>query len=363
LDWLTFEQTEIALMLKKILAESGYILLILWGVVTLLFFLFNILPGDPARMLTGQRTDKATVENIKRDLGLDLPLWKQYFLYINDVSPLSIDQRTENARYQGITLIPVASKRVVLKMPYLRKSYQSKQPVSEMIWKAAPASLLLAFTSILLAVIVGIPMGVVSAMKADTWIDRLSLSFSSIGMSLPSFFAAILIGWIFAYVLGNITGLNLTGSLYEYGADSRYLALQNLILPTITLGIRPLSVVVQLTRNSLLTEMKSDYFRTARAKGLSINKAIWKHALRNSLNPVVTALSGWFASMLAGMVFVEYIFAWKGLGYMLVDALNQYDFPVVMGCILFISVIFIAINNLTDLAYKILDPRIRIKST
>ncbi len=350
-------------MLKKTLSETFYILLILWGVVTLLFFLFNILPGDPARMLTGQRTDKATVDNIKRDLGLDLPVWQQYFLYLNDVSPLSIDKRSEQARYGGITLLPLDTKRIALKMPYLRKSYQTKQPVSQMIWQAAPASLLLAYTSILLAIVVGIPLGVVSAMKADSWIDKLSLSVSSIGMSLPSFFSAILIGWIFAYLLGNLTGLNLTGSLYEYSLDSKHLALHNLILPTITLGIRPLSVVVQLTRNSLLTEMKSDYFRTARAKGLSYRKAIWKHALLNSLNPVVTALSGWFASMLAGMVFVEYIFAWKGIGYMLVDSLSQYDFPVVMGCILFISVIFIIMNNLTDLAYKILDPRIRIKST
>ncbi|MDD4747119.1 MAG: ABC transporter permease [Salinivirgaceae bacterium] len=349
-------------MLKRALQQTGYILLILWGVVTLLFFLFNVLPGDPARMLTGQRTDKTTVENIKRDLGLDLPQWQQYLLFLNDLSPLSFDRRHEQARYEGITILPINNSRIVAKMPYLRKSYQTKQPVTEMIATVASASLLLAFSSILLAIFIGIPLGVFAASKAETWIDRTIISVSSIGMSLPSFFAAILIGWLFAFVLGKYTGLSLTGSMYNYDIDSKKLALQNLILPSITLGIRPLSVVVQLTRNSLLTEIKSDYFRTARAKGLSIKNAIWKHALRNSLNPVVTALSGWFASMLAGMVFVEYIFSWKGLGYMLVDALNQYDFPVVIGCILFISVLFIAINILTDLIYKMLDPQMRLKT-
>ena len=349
-------------MAKRVFKEMGYILLILWGVVTLLFFLFNILPGDPARMLTGQRTDKTTVDNIKRDLGLDLPQWQQYLLFLNDLAPLSIDKKNDNARYGGISVVSTSKYRIVAKMPYLRKSYQTKQSVTYMIATVAPASLLLAFTSILLAIVIGIPMGIVAASKAETWLDRFLISISSVGMSLPSFFAAILIGWIFAFVLGKYTGLNLTGSMYNYAVETKFPALQNLILPAVTLGIRPLSVIVQLTRNSLLTEMKSDYFRTARAKGLSIRKAIWKHALKNALNPVVTAISGWFASMLAGMVFVEYIFAWKGLGYMLVDALNQYDFPVVIGCILFISILFIIINILTDITYKILDPKMRLKT-
>ncbi len=349
-------------MIKKLTKDVSYILLILWGVVTLLFFLFKVLPGDPAHMLVGQRSDKSTVENIKRDLGLDLPLWQQYFLYLNDLSPLSIDKKIENQRYDGITILNFYQYRFIFKAPYLRKSYQTKQPVSEMLAKAAPASLLLAFASIMLAVLIGIPTGIISAVKPNSYIDKISLSISSVGMSLPSYFAAILIGWIFAFILRKYTGLNLTGSLYEYDLDTKKIALQNIILPAFTLGTRPISVVMQLTRNSLITEMKSDYFRTARAKGLSVKKAIYRHALPNSLNPVVTALSGWFASMLAGMVFVEYIFAWKGLGYMLVDALNQYDFPVVMGCVLFISIFFIIINKLTDWTYKILDPRIRIST-
>jgi len=183
-----------------------------------------------------------------------------------------------------------------------------------------------------------------------------------LGMSLPSYFAAILMAWIFAFLLKDYTGLSITGSLFEYDLNGKYLAPQNIILPGITLGLRPLSVVVQLTRNSLDQQMKQNYFRTARAKGLSVNQAIRRHALKNALNPVVTAISGWFASMIAGMVFVEYIFSWKGIGFMLVEALNQYDFPVVMGCILIISTIFIGINYLTDFVYTLLDPRIRLSS-
>lgn len=231
-------------MINKLTKDFLYILLILWGVATLLFFLFKVLPGDPAHMLVGQRTDSATVENINRDLGLDLPLWQQYFLYLNDLSPISIDKNHEDSRYGGVTLIPISEHRAVLKAPYLRKSYQTKQLVSDMLLEAAPASLLLASAAILLAILIGLPAGIVAAIKEDSWIDRLLLSISSIGMSLPSYFAAILIGWIFAFLLGKYTGLNLTGSLYEYDLVTKRLALQNIILPAITLGIRPLSVVM-----------------------------------------------------------------------------------------------------------------------
>ena len=168
--------------------------------------------------------------------------------------------------------------------------------------------------------------------------------------------------WLFGFVLHNYTGLNMTGSLYEvddYGRGS-FLQLKNLILPALTLGIRPLSVIIQLSRNSLLEVLSMDYVRTATAKGLSKFTVIFKHALRNALNPVVTAVSGWFASLLAGAVFVEYIFAWNGIGKEIVDALNKMDLPVVMGAVLFIASIFVIINILVDLIYGWLDPRIKI---
>ena len=178
---------------------------------------------------------------------------------------------------------------------------------------------------------------------------------------MPSFFAAILIGWFFAYILGDLTNLNLTGNLYEiddYGEGMK-LQLKNLILPAFTLGIRPLAVVTQLSRSSMLEVLNQDYIRTARAKGLKFSRIILKHALKNSLNPVITAISGWFASLMAGVIFVEYIFGWRGLGYVMVDALNNYDLPLVMGCVITIAVIFIFINIIVDIMYSILDPRIQ----
>ena len=199
-------------------------------------------------------------------------------------------------------------------------------------------------------------------MYKDTLLDKIILFFSVLGMSLPSFFASIIMAWLFGFVLHNYTGLNMTGSLYEvddYGRGS-FLQLKNLILPALTLGIRPLSVIIQLSRNSLLEVLYMDYIRTATAKGLSKFTVIFKHALRNALNPVVTAVSGWFASLLAGAVFVEYIFAWNGIGKEIVDALNKMDLPMVMGTVLFIASIFVIINILVDLIYGWLDPRIKI---
>lgn len=168
--------------------------------------------------------------------------------------------------------------------------------------------------------------------------------------------------WLFGFVLHDFTGLEMTGSLVEMDPfEGLKLNWSNLILPSITLGIRPLAVIVQLTRTSLLDVMQQDYIRTARAKGLSRSVVLFKHALRNALNPVLTAISGWFGSLLAGAVFIEYIFGWKGVGKVTVDALEHYDFPVVMGAVLMVSVFFVIINILVDILYMRLDPRVRMQ--
>ena len=359
-------------MANFLLKRFLYALLILWGVITVIFFLFNILPGDPAKMMLGQRSDISTIESIRKELGLDKSKGAQYFKYLNDLSPLSLHNERnsesyiylDNEKYQYVKLFNISKKRtLVLKYPYLRRSYQSKKQVSQIIRETLPNTFILAIVAIIFATFAGIFLGVIAAIKKDSLFDRLSLLFSALGMSLPSFFAAILIGWIFAFVLGDLTGLNLTGNIYEIDdfGEGIHLQLKNLILPAFTLGIRPLSIVVQLSRNSMLDVLSQDYIRTAKAKGLSFGYIIWKHALKNSLNPVITAISGWFASLMAGVVFVEYIFGWKGLGYIIVDSLNNYDLPVVVGCVLTISVMFIIINTLTDLLYGILDPRIKME--
>ena len=359
-------------MITYIIRRLLYSLLILLGVVTLVFFLFNILPGDPAKMMMGQRSDEESLKIIRNDLGLDKSKGQQYLKYLNDLSPLSFYNINDpehyyyldKEKYKGAKILFKISKKsaLVLKAPFLRRSYQSRKAVSEIIGETLFNTFILALTSIVFATIIGIFIGIITALKKDSILDRLLVAFSAFGMSLPSFFAAILIGWFFAFVLGGITGLNITGNLYEIDdfGEGVHLQLKNLILPAFTLGIRPLAIVIQLSRNSLLEVLSQDYIRTARAKGLKSTRIIIRHALKNSLNPVITAISGWFASLMAGVVFVEYIFGWKGLGYIIVQALNNYDLPVVMGCILTISIIFLIINILVDIIYAMLDPRVRI---
>jgi len=162
--------------------------------------------------------------------------------------------------------------------------------------------------------------------------------------------------------LHNYTGLNLTGSWFDIDETTgqKYLTLKNLILPSITLGIRPLAIITQLTRSSMLDVLNQDYIRTAYAKGLNKRIVIFKHALRNALNPVITAITGWFAELLAGAFFVEYIFGWKGIGKVTVDALDKLDYPVVMGSVLFSASFFILINILADILYGVVDPRVRL---
>ena len=360
-------------MLSFLTKRFLYALLVLWGVISLVFFLFNILPGDPAKMMMGQRSDISTIESIRKELGLDRSKGMQYLKYLNDLSPISFHNPKNSESYFYLDTTYYNSKKlfnsssnsvVVLKSPYLRRSYQSKKQVSEIIKETLPNTFILALVSIIFATLIGIFLGIIAAIKKDSFFDRVSLLFSALGMSLPSFFAAILIGWIFAFILGNFTGLNLTGNLYEIDdfGEGIHLQLKNLILPAFTLGIRPLAIVIQLSRNSMLDVLSQDYIRTAKAKGLSFSRIIWRHALKNSLNPVITAVSGWFASLMAGVVFIEYIFGWKGLGYVIVDSLNKYDFPVIMGCVLTISIIFIIINTLVDILYSFLDPRIRLSN-
>ena len=359
-------------MLRYTIKRLLYGLLVLLGVVTLVFFLFNILPGDPARMMLGQRADAESIEIINRDLGRDKPVGVQYLNYLNDLLPISLHNNADPDNFFYLnpdkyapftTLLKAGSTSVVLKAPYLRRSYQSQRKVSEIIATAFPQTALLAVVALTFALILGILLGVLSAIYKDSWVDRLTLVLSTLGMSLPSFFAAILIAWFFAYVLADWTHLNMFGNLYtvdDYGTGE-YLDLKNLILPALTLGIRPLATLTQLTKNSMLEALSQDYIRTARAKGIPERRVIFHHALRNALNPVVTSASGWLAGLLAGAVFVEYVFDWKGMGIVIVDGLDKYDFPVVMGAILFICVLLIVINILTDILYGLLDPRVRIK--
>lgn len=338
-----------------------------FGVITVVFFLFAVLPGDPARMMLGQQQDSEQMEAIYERYGFDLPVWQQYLYYINDLSPISWHPESGFGSYSpdtygGRVLLEGARGTLVVKWPYLRTSFQQQgKKVSDILVNVLPNTLLLAVCAIALSLLVGIPMGLMAAKFQGSWIDRSLVVLSSLGMSVPSFFSAILIAWLFGFVWHQFTGLEMNGNLYElddYG-EAVHLRWKNLLLPAFTLGIRPLGVVTQLTRSSVLEVLELDYIRTARSKGLTEARVLFRHALPNALIPVVTAVSGWFASMLAGAVFVEYIFGWNGLGKQLVEALNLLDLPVVMGGVLVIGLLFVLVNLLVDLLYAILDPRLR----
>ncbi|RKF04506.1 peptide/nickel transport system permease protein [Tenacibaculum lutimaris] len=358
-------------MFQYIINKIFYGFLTLFGVVTVIFLLFNILPGDPARMMLDQREDTEQLQNIRKKYGFDKPVFTQYLYYLNDVSPLSFHSKNKEnytflseGKYNAQSLFSIGNTEVVIKTPYLRQSFQKNgKNVSEVIKETLPNTTILAIVAITIALFLGIILGIFSALFKDTFFDRFIAVISTLGMSVPSFFSAILFAWFFGFVLNKYTNLEMTGSLYEVDnfGEGMHIQWKNLILPAIVLGIRPLAVVIQLMRNSLLETLSQDYIRTAKAKGLTMYQVIKKHALKNSLNPVITAISGWFASMLAGAVFVEYIFNWNGLGKEIVNSLNTLDLPVIMGAVLVVATLFIIINILVDILYSWLDPRIRLQ--
>jgi peptide/nickel transport system permease protein len=407
--------------MRYMLGKVGYGLLVLLGVVTVVFFLFNLAPGDPVRSLVGDNASEETVQNIRRKHDLDLALGQRYFHYLNDLSPFSIHQLEQSehrwyfdsTKYDGFALCKGDTWGFFLKQPYLKRSFISDKSVAAMLGEVMPGTILLAVSSILLALLMGLVMGIIAALHKDGFYDRLMLFLSALGMAGPSFFVAMLVAylgaivwrdaivlpwaligilavwclsirvkwirmpswiWLTASLLICIcsswlgpkwfihlpgTQLQMTGSLSSVNVwDGAYLDLKNMMLPTVTLMVRPLSVIVQLTRSSLLDIMQQDFIRTARAKGLPERIVIGKHALRNALNPVITAISGWFASLLAGAVFVEFVFGWKGLGQQMFQAIESRDLPVVMGGVIVIGFAFVLINLMVDMMYRWIDPRV-----
>jgi peptide/nickel transport system permease protein len=349
-------------MYRFVIKKLIYGLLVLAGVVVLVFVLFQGF-GDPTRLIMGQTGDSTTQANIRKELYLDQPKWKQFVYYLNDVSPIGFHSRGEISSKQLKGFFIGGENTVGIKVPYLRKSYQSKREVGSILMQALPGTLILAIAAMIIAVVIGIPLGVIAAVRQNTWVDTSAIFSSIVGISAPSFFMGIVVAYLFGFVLSDWTGLHISGSWLEIDdvTGEKRLTLQNLILPAFTLGIRPLAIITQLTRSAMLDTLDQDYIRTAYAKGLGKRKVIWKHGLRNALNPVITAITGWFAELLAGAFFVEYIFGWQGIGKVTVDALDKLDYPVVMGSVLVSASFFILINLLADILYGVIDPRVKMQ--
>jgi peptide/nickel transport system permease protein len=413
--------------MRWLVGKIGYGITVLLGVVTVVFFLFNLTPGDPVRSLVGDNASEEMVQNIRRKLDLDLPLGQRYVHYLNDLSPLSIHHFSDSTHrlffdpkiYSGQRLLPLQGLTLYLKAPYLKRSFISDKSVSALLGEVMPGTIVLAVFSIFLSLLLGLVMGMIAALNKDGFYDQLMLLLSALGMAGPSFFIAMLVAyfgaiqwrdeivmpwlplviaifwiavkstkwgkslpkwsgksvmvlalgaflaswmapiWYFVHLPG--TGLQMTGSLTSVHVwEGEYVDVKNMILPMITLMVRPLSVIVQLTRSSLLDVMQQDFIRTARAKGLPERRVIIVHGLRNALNPVITAVSGWFASLLAGAVFVEFVFGWKGLGQQMFNAIESRDLPVVMGGVIVIGFAFVVINLIVDMLYAWVDPRVKM---
>ncbi len=348
-------------MLSYFFSRLGYGIIVLLLVTIIVSSIVHLSPVDPTRLTFGQRMDEATVTSKRKQLGLDLPLYQQVGKYLADITPLLICRKANwSEAYEG-RYLTIGSIAIGAKKPFLRSSYQSGRSVSDIILEAFPNTLYLSLVAIGLAIVVGIFLGIVAALNKGTWIDNVVLFISTVGYSVPSYVTAIVLGVIFGYYMRDYTGLNIQGSLYELNdLGDDIVVWKNLILPAIALGIRPVAIVTQLMRSSMLEVMDEKYVLAARAKGLSKIRVIKSHILRNALNPVITALSGWFAALLAGAFFVEFIFNFKGLGFITVNALLNYDIPVVLGALLFTSSLFILINIMVDMIYGLLDPRIKL---
>ena len=329
-------------------------------VVVLITSIIFLSPVDPARLTFGQQFDNEMLEQKRKSLGLDLPLRTQLVYYLRDISPVVFSKQIpSHLREKVLARIPLGITNLVLKKPYLRESYQTGRAVSKMIWQALPSTLLLALSAIIIAMILGILFGLISALNEGCWIDDFLLTLSTLGYSIPSYVSAIVFALVFGYLLHHVTGLNIQGGLKVLNdlGDEVWMP-RNLILPSIALGVRPVSVILQITRSAALDVLEQPYVLLAKAKGLSKKMIILKYVLRNSLNPILTATTGWFASLLSGAFFVESVFNFRGFGQLTITALLNYDVPLLLGCILTVSVIFIFINLSLDSVYRMIDPRV-----
>lgn len=346
-------------LLKRIL--SGFASLIM--VVVLITSIIYLSPVDPARLTFGQRIDQSALQAKKEQLGLDKSLPQQMYLYLVDISPINILTTSSLSikKYNSCKkLISFGNHSLVVKLPNLRESYQTGDKVSTMLKRTIPNTIILALSSILIASILGILFGLFAALNKGNFLDELLLTISTLGYSVPSYVSAIFFAVIFGYLLKDFTGLNMQGGIWELNdfGDEVFVP-KNLILPAIALGIRPVSVILQIARSAFLDTLERPYVLTAKAKGLSTYHVIKKHVLKNSLNPIITSISGWFASLLSGAFFVESVFRFKGLGWLTVNALTNYDIPVLLACILVVCSLFIFMNIFIDLIYGWLDPKVR----
>jgi peptide/nickel transport system permease protein len=310
-------------MIRYLLARLAYMLPVVWLVVSVVFFLIHLVPGDPVQAMLGENAAAADLAAARHAYGLDVPLHTQYFHYWNGV--LHGD---------------------------LGRSLRLNQPVAHLVAQAYPATLALTVAAMAIAVLLAFPAGVRSATHRNRWDDRALGFVSLLGLSVPNFALGPILILIFAIRL-DLLPVSGAGPWRNLGSW------RNLVLPAITMGASLAAILTRMVRTSMLEELSQDYIRTARAKGLSERAVVYRHALRNAMIPVVTVLGLQFGALLAGAIVTETIFSWPGIGRLTISAISNRDYALVQGCLLAIGLTYVAVNFLTDLVYSALNPRIR----
>ena len=305
-------------MLHYIIKRLLLLVPIVLGVVTLVFFLVHMIPGDPVEIMMGEQAQAADKEALRHELRLDQPVAEQYRVFLSGLV------RGE-----------------------LGRSIHSREAVTEIILKRFPATFILTLAAMMVALLIAIPIGILSATKQYSLMDNASMLFALIGISMPNFWLGPLLILFFSIRLGWLPVSGIGG-------------VQHLILPAVTLGMGMSAILTRMTRSSILEVIREQYIVTARAKGLAERVVLFKHALKNALIPVITIIGLQFGALLSGSIITETIFSWPGIGRLLIQAINQRDYPVVQGTVLFISLCYVLVNLLTDLLYGAADPRIRV---
>jgi peptide/nickel transport system permease protein len=290
------------------------------GILTLVFSLIHLIPGDPAAAVAGEGARPEDIAQVRAELGLDQPLWKQYVTYLGNVAHGD-----------------------------LGRSFRTHEQVSKEILARYPATIQLAIGAMIVALLVAFPLGIISAIYRNSWIDNVARFFALIGVSMPSFFFGPLL--IIAFAINH----------HWFPVSGREEGWKSIVLPSVTMGLALAAILTRMIRVSLAEELNQLYVTTAIAKGVTRAKAIFRHALRNALIPVITVLALQFGSLLTGAIITEQIFSWPGLGRLLIQSINARDYPQVQASILVIAVTYIMVNFLSDLLYGVVDPRIKLE--
>lgn len=332
-------------MITYIIRRLLMLVPVLVGLSLIVFFMIRAIPGNPAQVILGQLATKEAIDSLTKELGLNEPWYTQYFHYIGNL--LTGD---------------------------LGESLRTKNPISEELWPYLTATLELSLVAIIIAIVVGVNAGIISAWFQNSWFDYSAMLLALIGVSMPIFWLGLMEQWLFAIQwdllptagredirnpIDSITGLYIIDTLVQGKWEQFAVVIKHLALPSVALATIPMAIIARITRSSMLEVMRSDFIRTARAKGLRMFWVVYRHSLKNAVIPILTVIGLQFGVLLGGAILTETIFSWPGIGRYIYEAIGYRDYPVIQSGILIIALLFVCINLIVDLLYTVIDPRIK----